>query len=221
MGSLAPDIDSPLRQGEQMRNPCLIRLKHTPGWRIRAAAALLVAIAMAPAPVRAQAAGETVRVPLTIDYLALSAALKQQLYTDNGRAPLWNGSDNCQYFYAENPEFGRNADKVKLETAGSLSIGVAMGAGCISPIAWNGLIEAETAPYIAPHLMLKFRVTDLNLYDQQHQKTLIAGKGFDLVKQYFIPRLETFSFDLNPATQQLQDLAQAAAPPEVAERVKQ
>lgn len=190
--------------------------------RIGIAAALaLAAVALLQSPARAQAAGETVRVPLTIDYLALSAALKQQLYTDNGRAPLWNGSDNCQYFYAENPEFGKSAERVKLESGGSLSIGVAMGAGCVSPITWNGIIEAETAPYIAPHLLLKFRVTDINLYDQQHQKTLIAGRGFDLVKQYFIPRLETFSFDLNPATQQIQDLAQAAAPADVAERVKQ
>ena len=43
------------------------------------------------------------RIPLTIDYLALGAAMKQQLYTDHGRAPLWNGSDRCQFFYAENP----------------------------------------------------------------------------------------------------------------------
>jgi soluble lytic murein transglycosylase-like protein len=192
------------------------------GVRIAIGAALVSAVsAFLASPARAQAAGQTVRVPLTIDYLALSAALKQQLYTDNGRAMLWNGSDNCQYFYAENPVFSRSGEQIKLESGGSLSIGVAMGTGCISPIAWNGIIEAETAPYIAPHLLLKFHVTDINLYDQQHQKTLIAGKGFDLVKQYFIPRLETFSFDLNPATQQLQDLAQAAAPPEVAERVKE
>jgi hypothetical protein len=96
-----------------------------------------------------------------------------------------------------------------------------MGGQCISPIAWNGIIEAATAPYIAPNLQLKFRIADVNLYNQQHQKTLIAGKGFDLVKQYFIPRLETFSFDLNPAAQQLQEMAQAAAPADVAERVKQ
>ncbi len=184
---------------------------------------ILAAAALATVPLpsaRAQATGQLVKIPLTIDYLALSAALKQQLYTDNGRAPLWNGADQCQYFYAENPAFSRAGDKVKLETSGTLSIGVAMGSQCISPIEWNGIIEAETSPYIDPNLNLKLRVTDINLYDQQHQKTLIAGKGFDLVKQYFIPRLEAFSFDLNPARQQLVELAQDAAPADVAERVK-
>jgi hypothetical protein len=203
-----------------MRNPRPIRLRNSPGL-LAPAALVLAAIVGLVAPALAQTAGETVRVPLTIDYFALSEALKQQLYTDNGRMDLWNGSDNCQFFYAENPAFGRSGDQVKLESGGNLSIGVAMGGQCISPIAWNGIIEAATAPYIAPNLQLKFRITDVNLYNQQHQKTLIAGKGFDLVKQYFIPRLETFSFDLNPAAQQLQEMAQAAAPADVAERVKQ
>ena len=189
---------------------------------------LLVAVAMRAGNARAQSAAATpmaaqhvVRIPLTIDYLALRAAMKQQLYTDHGRAPIWNGSDRCQYFYAENPRFARAGSNVKLETDGSLMIGVMMGAQCVSPIVWNGIIEAETAPYIAPHLQLKFRVTDINLYDQNHQKTLLAGQGFDLIKQNFIPMLETFTFDLSPAFQQFQELVKAGAPPEVAERVSQ
>ena len=161
------------------------------------------------------------RIPLTIDYLALGAAMKQQLYTDHGRAPLWNGSDQCQYFYAQNPRFARVGSNVQLETDGSLMIGVMMGANCVSPIVWNGIIEAETAPYIAPHLQLKFRITDINLYDQNHQKTLLVGRGFDLIKQYYIPRMETFTFDLSPAFQQFEELVKAGAPPEVAERVAQ
>lgn len=202
------------------KNKCSAVKKNNP----RHSLGLLLGAALALIQIgsaHAQAAGQIVRIPLTIDYLALGAALKQQLYTDNGRAPLWNGADQCQYFYAENPAFSRATDKVRLETNASLSLGVAMGSQCISPIAWSGIMEAETAPYIDPNLNLKLRVTDINLYDEHHQKTLIAGKGFDLVKQYFIPRLEAFSFDLNPARQQLIALAQDAAPPDVAERVKQ
>ncbi len=171
-------------------------------------------------PAWAQNAGSVVNVPLTIDYIALTEALKQQMYTDHGRAPLWSGTNRCEYFYAQNPRFSRTGERVKLETDASLSIGVALGSQCISPIQWTGIIEAETRPYMTRTTLLKFDVEDVNLYNQRHEKTLIAGKGFDLVKQYFIPRLQTFSFDLNPATQQLDNLAREAAPPEVAERVK-
>src|SRR3982074_876648 len=86
------------------------------------------------------AAGHLVHIPLTIDYLALGAALRQQLYTDHGRAPIWNGSDQCQYFYAEHPHFSRAGNNVKLETDGSLMIGVMMGSQCVSPVVWNGII---------------------------------------------------------------------------------
>jgi hypothetical protein len=182
--------------------------------------------AAAPPPADAAASptapvAHTVRIPLTIDYLALGAAMKQQLYTDHGRAPLWNGDDRCQFFYAENPRFARAGNTVQLETDGSLMIGVMVGDKCVSPIVWNGIIEAETAPYVAPHLQLKFRITDINLYDQNHQKTLLVGKGFDLIKQYYIPRMETFTFELGPAFQQFEDLVKAGAPPEVTERVAQ
>ncbi|HXW85234.1 MAG TPA: hypothetical protein VEJ86_12560, partial [Candidatus Binataceae bacterium] len=165
-------------------------------------------------------AGE-IRVPLTIDYLTLSAALRTQLYTaPGGRAALWNGADQCQYLFAENPQFGSAGARVKVETIGTLSLGVAVAGRCLSPLSWNGIIETESAPYITPELQVRLRVQDINLYNPQHQKTLLAGKGFDLVKQYFIPRLETFTFDLRPAVEQLAMLAEEASPPEVAARVK-
>ena len=171
----------------------------------------------APAPIGAQ----VVKIPLTIDYLALDAALRQQLFIDHGRMPLWSGTDQCQYFYVENPRFSRAGDNVRLETDGSLMIGALVAGTCISPIKWKGIIEAETLPYMGPHLQLKFRITDLNLYDQQHQKTLLVGKGFDLIKENYIPQIQTFTFDLSPAFQEFQDLVKAGAPPEVAQRVSQ
>jgi len=173
----------------------------------------------APVPTTAAVTTQVVRIPVTVDYLALGAALREQLYTDRGRMPLWNGSDQCQYLYAENPRFGRAGDQVKLEGDGSLMVGAMVAGNCVSPIVWNGIIEAETAPYIAANMQLKFRVADINLYNREHQKTLLAGHGFDLVKQYYIPRLETFTFDLSPAFQQFKELVKAGAPAEVTERV--
>ncbi|HVA79293.1 MAG TPA: lytic transglycosylase domain-containing protein, partial [Candidatus Binataceae bacterium] len=61
---------------------------------------------------------------------------------------------------------------------------------------------------------------DLNLYNAMHQKTLIAGQGFDLIKQYLIPELETFTYDLNPAIRQLGSMAEDAAMPETAARIR-
>src|SRR5580700_9886619 len=168
---------------------------------------LTVASVILLAPI-APARASQVRIPLTIDYLTLREALKRQLYTaPGGRAQLWNGLDECQFLYAENPEFSRatepGAATVKLETANSLGLGVAMGPQCVGAIDWSGIVDALGVPYIAPGLQLKFHFTDLNLYDSAHQKTAIASRGFDLIKSYLIPRLDDFSYDLKPSVQQL------------------
>ena len=161
-----------------------------------------------------------VRVPLTIDYLALREAIKHQMYTGpDGRAPLWNGPDICEFLYATDPAFSRAPAALKFETNASLALGLSVRGKCVSPIKWQGIIEAETAPYIETGLQLKFHVKDLNLLDEHHKKSLVVGKGFDLIKRYFIPRLESFTFDLNPAVQQLSALAEAASTPDVAERI--
>ncbi len=174
-----------------------------------------------PAPARAA----QVRIPLTIDYLTLREALKHKLYTaPGGRAMLWNGLDDCQFLYAENPEFSRapagGAATVKLETANSLGLGVAMGSQCVGAIQWSGIVEALGVPYIAPGLQLKFHFTDLNVYDSAHQKSQIVSKGFDLIKSYLLPRLEDFSYDLNPAVQQLAAMITDSIPADAADRVR-
>jgi hypothetical protein len=192
----------------------------------RSAAGLWIFVAIAillarPAPVRAA----QVRVPITIDYIAIREALKRKLYTaPGGRAELWNGLNDCQFLYAENPEFSRatggGAATVKLETANTLSLGVAMGSQCLNAIRWSGIVEALGVPYIAPHLQLKFHFTDLNLYDSAHQKTAIVSQGFDLIKSYLMPRLDDFSYDLNPSVAQLGAMVSDSIPPDAADRVR-
>lgn len=183
---------------------------------------IIVAIFMAlPAPARAS----QVRIPLTIDYLTLREALKRKLYTaPGGRAQLWNGLDDCQFLYAENPEFSRatagGAATVKLETANSLGLGVAMGSQCVGAIQWSGIVEALGVPYIAPGLQLKFHFTDLNVYDATHQKSQLVSQGFDLIKGYLIPRLNDFSYDLNPAVQQLSAMIADSIPADAADRLR-
>ncbi len=189
-------------------------------WTAVAVAAIAIFLAR-PDPARAT----QVRIPLTIDYIALREALKRNLYTaPGGRAQLWNGVDDCQFLYAENPQFSRatagGPATVKLETASHLGLGVSMGSQCLNAIQWSGIVEALGVPYIAPGLQLKFHFTDLNLYDSAHQKTELVGQGFDLIKNYLIPRLGEFSYDLKPPVQQLSAMVTDSITPEAAGRVR-
>lgn len=188
-------------------------------WMAVAVAASAILLAR-PDPARAT----QVRIPLTIDYIAIREALKRKLYTaPGGRAQLWNGTDDCQFLYAENPDFSRatagGPATVKLETANTLGLGVSMGSQCLNAIQWSGIVEALGVPYIAPGLQLKFHFADLNLYDSAHQKTQLVGQGFDLIKNYLIPQLDDFSYDLKPAVQQLGAMVADSIPPDAAGRI--
>jgi hypothetical protein len=185
----------------------------------RWAVCALIALRLALATSSGHAA--EVRVPLTIDYLTLGEAIRHQLYTAPGdRAALWNGANECRFLYAENPSFSRAGERVQLQTTAALVLGVALGGRCVSPLTWSGIVEAQSEPYLARGIRLMLHIADISLYNPRRQKTLIAGRGFDLIKQYLVPRMETFSYDLNPALQQLGALAEAAATPAVAGRIR-
>lgn len=188
-----------------------------PGGTPAVAPALLLLLALAT-----RAGAAEVRLPLSIDYLTLRETLKSQIFTGPGeRADLWRGLDPCQFLHAEKPRLKSATSAVEIESDASLSLGVGVAGKCLTPIAWQGIIGLSAQPYVTPDLKLKLRVTDVNLYNPEHEKTLLVGHGFDLVKQYFIPRIETFTFDLRPPLDELGALAEAASPPDVAARVRQ
>jgi hypothetical protein len=176
----------------------------------RVIAAALIAAACLSAPRALFAA--PVKIPLHINYALLTEVLRQRLYARGGRAQLWNGNNQCEYLDAENPSFGQHDGIVQIDTGGYLNLGVPVGDHCLNAVTWSGIIEADTAPYIAG-FALKLRVTDVNLYDRNHQKTLLVGRGFDLIKSNVVPAFEAYSFDLTPAIHELEGLAQMASGP--------
>ena len=155
-----------------------------------------------------------VRVPLTIPYLTLGEALKAELYNGaSNRADLWQASD-CEYLNAQSPRFSRQGDLLRLETDSHLNLGTLVGADCVDAISWQGIIEALAIPYVTRDWKLKFHIRDLNLYDPRHKKTVLASRGFDLIKGYFVPRLEQFSFDLRTPITQLTQMIEDGTPDE-------
>jgi hypothetical protein len=182
---------------------------------------IIAALASSFPPAAADPAVQ-VFVPLTIDYFTLDAALEHEIYNaPGGRAILWKGDNGCEFLYAENPRFAQSGPAaVALESDAQLGLGVPVGDQCLGPVAWQGIIAVEATPRLTPDLMLIFHVTDMNLYDSQHKKSLIVGRGFDLIKGNFIPRFETFKFDLRKPVDEFRALAEETAPPDQAERFK-
>ncbi len=81
-------------------------------------------------------------------------------------------------------------------------------------------MQALGVPYIAPGLQLKFHFTDLNVFDSAHQKAELVSQGFDQIKGYLIPRLNDFSYDLNPSFKQLTAMITDSIPADAADRFR-
>jgi hypothetical protein len=148
-----------------------------------------------------------VTLPLNFDYLVLNEAFKETVFkAQSGPARLWQGSNPCEYLEGAKPRLSDSNGLLKLDADAHLSLGVSVGSKCLSPVTWSGIIDAKMRPY-ATGFALRFEVTDVNLLNEKFEKTLIAGKGFDLIKQNYIPLLQNFSYDLNPALRQFEHLA--------------
>ena len=160
-------------------------------------------------------------LPLKLDYLALNLALKTQIYTGaGGRAEFWQGADSCQYLEGENPRFSRTSDgTLALATDATLALGLGIAGHCVNPVTWSGIVKLDTFPYV-DGLTLKLRVTDVNLYKSDGTKSLLVGHGFDLIKGNVIPKLETFTFDLQAPVRALAGLFDEALPLDASESLR-
>src|ERR1700756_3498643 len=114
----------------------------------------LTAATALTAPMLPSCAAE-LRVPLTIPYPVLTAALIAQVYDGpRHRAELWRESD-CQYLYAEKPRFSRYGTLLQLESGANLNLGAAVGNQCINAISWDGIVQALATPYVTSDWKLK------------------------------------------------------------------
>jgi hypothetical protein len=181
--------------------------------------ATIVPITLRAVPIAASAS--ELKVPLAIDYLALDAALRSQIYTGaEQHAEFWQGTDPCQYLEGENPRFSREPDgTLALATDATLALGLGIAGHCVSPVTWSGIVKLDTVPYVSG-LTLKLHVSDVNLYKPDGTKSLLIGHGFDLIKGQIIPKLETFSFDLQAPIRDLDGLFAEALPPDAAANLR-
>lgn len=167
----------------------------------------LLAVLLAPPSVGQAVAGE-VNVPLRFDFEFIRQALLMQVYTrTDATAVLWDDGTGCGFLKLREPVLSAAGNRLRLVTHGEARVGTLVGSMCLAPVQWDGLLEVFEEPALdAEARLLRFRVVDSNISDQEGKKRLFTGKIWDLVKQYVQPSLEAVRIDLNAPLQDLRDL---------------
>ncbi|MGH8608081.1 MAG: hypothetical protein ACREX9_11870 [Gammaproteobacteria bacterium] len=144
--------------------------------------AIFLAITVGPL----MAHGAEITIPLTVGFELIGQQLAEQVYTEDGNAPLWRESD-CRYLSLDSPAFSHQDGRLRFTTHGAGSFGAEVLETCVGPFGWK-------APANQGELGHRFREQSKNrvlLCD-----SIIARKQFIEVPQFktalqepfFIPR---------------------------------
>jgi hypothetical protein len=144
----------------------------------------------------ASAAAREVRLPLSVEPPLIREALMRELFHDAGqRAVFWGAPGGCSFFYLEDPQVEGEVGRVRVTAHGEARLGTEIGGTCLSPIVWSGFLELFEQPRL-DGWQLRFAVVDSNLYDEKHEKTLLAGRLWDRMKESVQPRFGEVAVDL-------------------------
>lgn len=148
----------------------------------------------------AASAGE-IGVPVRFDFEFLRTTLEEQVYTgEDTTLRAWDDGTGCNFLVLTAPSFDTRDGRLRVVTAGQARFGTAVAGRCLSLVNWNGFIELFEQPEVEPgEAVVRFRVVDSNIYNQNWEKGLASGTLWDWVKRYVHPRMESMRVDLGPA----------------------
>lgn len=173
-------------------------------------------------PGRSFALPETVSLPVTLEYPFIRSVFVHQLYTTPGERAIVvdEAEGNCAHIELWNPEVSREVSLVKLGTNIKIKAGVSILGNCIELIAWEGYIEVlQRVVLDQKSWQVRFETVDSRAYNVSREPATIAGKLWDLIKNYVHPYLNQATIDLAPPVKELRAFLPLVFSSEERERV--
>ncbi|MGH8593107.1 MAG: hypothetical protein ACREV3_04430 [Gammaproteobacteria bacterium] len=94
--------------------------------------AIFLAITVGPL----MAHGAEITIPLTVGFELIGQQLAEQVYTEDGNAPLWRESD-CRYLSLDSPAFSHQDGRLRFTTHGAGSFGAEVLETCVGLFGWK------------------------------------------------------------------------------------
>ena len=152
-----------------------------------------------------EAAAQTVKLPVTIDYRLLQTLIVRNAYTEaNQSVTLLNKGNGCLYLALSKPSVSEANGTIRFETLISLHAGTPLGDRCAVPVAWQGYLVLYQRPVIdGKTWKLSFATTSSSLLEMNRQPAKIAGAVWSLFQSQVFSYLESIKIDLAPPVNDL------------------
>jgi hypothetical protein len=139
-----------------------------------------------------------ISLPLRIPVAVLQQSLRDTLsMQDSGPTEIFRQGD-CRYIRLEDVQLAPDVEQLRMSARSTLKFGPEWFGDCYGAIDWRGLAHFTLEPYITPDQLLRYRLRDTHLVDEQGRTSLAADLVFKLLARIMQPRLEAFQIDLRP-----------------------
>lgn len=157
-------------------------------------------------------------LPLRLPIGVLQESLQNTLgIKDQAPTDIFRQGD-CRFIQLEGLKLETSNGRLHLKTHMTLKFGPQWFGSCYGAIDWRGTAQFELEPYLTPDQLLRYRLHDTQLVDEQGNKSLAAGLVWKLIARIMQPRLEAFQIDLRPPRDEVTGvLHNFASPSQVSE----
>jgi hypothetical protein len=169
-----------------------------------------------------QATSQTLSLPLTIEYPLIRSVLISQVYTQPGeKAVFLDKKNRCVRIELWEPEVRPDESVLVLWSRMKLQAGLPVGKGCLRTLDWEGYVAIQLKPnWNSGDWRLHFKTQDINFYNLQHEKKVVAKIIWRLIARFVQPPLDQVSLNLAPPVKDTVQLLPLFIKPEEQERFK-
>jgi hypothetical protein len=163
----------------------------------------------------------TVEFPVTLDYPLIRSILKQTVYTGPGGRMLLEDSQGCTRIELWEPEIFSLQSSLAIESRIEFQSSISIGDTCMRLFTWTGYIRIlQKVRWDEEGWQLKFQTEDSHIYDESHNRPIIAGSVWDRLKPGLHSSLDQMRIDFSPAMEELKSLLPLFFPSEQKKQVE-
>lgn len=164
------------------------------------------------------AMGQTVKLPITLEYPLLQRLITNSAFPEPGdRTTLVNEGNGCIYLALSEPAISEANGLVRLEMKIIAQAGTPLGENCFGSLSWQGFLVLYQQPYITPQtLQLRFTTSSTELLGASRKQEKISQILWNFIEPRVIAYLDSISIDLKVPVEDLKNFLLPLFPHQVA-----